>query len=89
MQMSVICYSGPMKPAICERCLTGIGSEAESATLCTFCFQDGRLQYAQDDVHTFRRRYFDKLHAEGASKFVARFHTLLIGHAPYWQQRRY
>ena len=57
-------------------------------TYCDFCCEDGKLLYAKDDVHTFRQRVFDKLYAEGANEFVARFHALLIGSAPYWKQRR-
>jgi hypothetical protein len=58
------------------------------ADYCSFCCQNGRLVYAKDDIHTFRKRYFEKMYAEGANEFVARFHTLLIGSAPYWKARR-
>jgi len=56
---------------------------------CDFCLQDGLLVHESDDVHEFRKRYFNKMHAEGSNEFVARFHVLLIGFAPYWKARRY
>jgi hypothetical protein len=46
------------------------------------------LVYMRDDIHDFRRRYFEKMYAEGSNEFVARFHTLLIGFAPYWKEKR-
>jgi len=75
----------------CDMCLVVIDhtvAKVNNTKYCSFCYQDGRLVYAEDDIHTFRKRYFDKLHAEGANEFVARFHTLLIGSAPYWKVRR-
>ena len=80
-----------MKPT-CARCLTVLVVLDEAvapAEFCDFCCPEGVLLYETDDVHTFRQRYFDKLYAEGANEFVARFHTLLIGSAPYWKTRRY
>ncbi len=75
----------------CHMCLTlleGEHSERERAEYCNFCFQAGALVYSKDDIHDFRKRYFDKMYAEGANEFVARFHTLLIGSAPYWKHKR-
>jgi len=75
----------------CHMCLVVLvnnHAEREKAEYCNFCYQNGQLVYAKDDIHTFRKRYFDKLHTEGANEFVARFHTLLIGSAPYWKARR-
>ncbi|MFT5831977.1 MAG: hypothetical protein ACI9SY_000355 [Candidatus Paceibacteria bacterium] len=75
----------------CNMCLVvleGEHSQREKEEYCNFCFQEGRLVYVRDDIHDFRRRYFDKMYAEGSNEFVARFHTLLIGFAPYWKEKR-
>jgi len=75
----------------CDMCLVVIEGAVETrntARYCSFCYQDGQLVYKKDDIHAFRKRYFNKMHAEGSNEFVARFHTLLIGSAPYWKARR-
>ena len=75
----------------CHMCLVelvGDHAEREHALFCNFCFQNGRIVYKHDDIHDFRKRYFEKMYAEGANEFVARFHTLLIGSAPYWKAKR-
>lgn len=75
----------------CDMCLVVLEAEhaeREREEYCNFCFQGGRLVYKQDDIHTFRQRYFEKMYAEGSNEFVARFHTLLIGFSPYWKARR-
>jgi predicted amidohydrolase len=75
----------------CNMCLVvleGEHSQREKEEYCNFCFQEGRLVYVRDNIHDFRRRYFEKKYAVGASDFVARFHTLLIGFAPYWKEKR-
>lgn len=72
----------------CDMCLAVIAESEDSVQFCNFCFKEGQIVYATDDVHAFRKRYFEKLSAEGSNEFVARFHTLLIGHAPYWKARR-
>lgn len=73
----------------CDMCLARLDATDITADsqYCSFCCQDGVLVYAQDDIHEFRKRYFNKMYAEGANEFVARFHTLLIGSAPYWKAR--
>jgi len=75
----------------CDRCLVILDDATDINTTtqyCSFCCQNGKLLYAADDIHTFRKRYYEKMYAEGANEFVARFHTLLIGSAPYWKVRR-
>jgi hypothetical protein len=75
----------------CNMCLVvleGEHSQREKEEYCNFCFIKGRLVYMRDDIHDFRRRYFKKMYAEGSNEFVARFHTLLIGFAPYWKEKR-
>ena len=75
----------------CDMCLVILDDATDINTTtqyCSFCCQDGKLLYAADDIHTFRKRYYEKMYAEGANEFVARFHTLLIGSAPYWKARR-
>lgn len=75
----------------CDMCLAALDEDMEisaRAEYCSFCCQNGTLVYAKDDIHTFRKRYYEKMYAEGANEFVARFHTLLIGSAPYWKARR-
>ena len=74
---------------MCLTAFSGQQARHPQGQFCEFCFQDGQLLYIGDDVHTFRKRYFNKLHAEGSNEFVARFHVLLIGFAPYWKARRY
>jgi hypothetical protein len=75
----------------CDMCLAQIDAALDikiTTQYCTFCYQDGKLLYCKDDIHAFRKRYFAKMYAEGANEFVARFHTLLIGSAPYWRAKR-
>lgn len=78
-----------MKTHTCDRCLCTIERADQSVQFCSFCQPADQLLYTADDVHQFRGRMYEKLRAEGTTEFVARFHTLLIGHTPYWQARRY
>jgi len=73
---------------MCLVVLEGEHAQREREEYCNFCFKDGVLVYVRDDIHDFRKRYFEKMYAEGANEFVARFHTLLIGSAPYWKEKR-
>ncbi len=75
----------------CHMCLVLLEvehAEREHSDYCNYCYQNGQIVYKKDDIHDFRRRYFDKMYAEGSNEFVARFHTLLIGSAPYWKEKR-
>lgn len=75
----------------CDMCLAKFDPAMDvrkNSQYCSFCCPHGKLLYAKDDIHAFRKRYFEKMYAEGANEFVARFHTLLIGSAPYWKARR-
>ena len=75
----------------CHMCLVLLAvehAEREHTDYCNYCYQNGKLVYKKDDIHDFRKRFFDKMYAEGSNEFVARFHTLLIGYAPYWKEKR-
>lgn len=77
----------------CESCLMPFkkdpkGAGRESARYCSYCFENGKLNYEGNDVNEFKNAMIDAIVSRGESKLKAKFFAYMAGFAPRWKHRK-
>lgn len=49
------------------------GADRENAQYCSYCFENGRLNYEGSDVNEFKKAMVDAIVSRGESKLKAKF----------------
>jgi len=61
----------------------GVGRE--HANYCSYCFADGKLVYAGDDLKGFRKAMIASMVERGESRIKARLFAFIAGFAKRWR----
>ena len=77
---------------MCESCMMPFkkdpkGAHREHEKYCSYCFENGKLQYEGNDVKEFKKAMIDAIVARGESKMKARFFAFMAGFAPRWKKK--
>lgn len=75
----------------CESCLMPFkkdpkGTARETQKYCSYCFENGKLNYEGTDLKEFKRAMTDAITARGESKVKAYLFAYMAGFAPRWKQ---
>ncbi len=62
------------------------GEARENERYCSYCFENGKLNYEGNDVKEFKKAMIDAIVARGESKTKARFFAFMAGFAPRWKK---
>lgn len=77
---------------MCESCMMPFtkdpkGAHREHEKYCSYCFENGKLNYEGNDVKEFKKAMIDAIVARGESKTKARFFAFMAGFAPRWKKK--
>jgi hypothetical protein len=76
----------------CESCMMPFkkdpkGADRESEKYCSYCFENGKLNYEGDDVNEFKKAMVNAMVARGESKTKAKLFAWMAGFAPRWRKK--
>jgi hypothetical protein len=63
------------------------GANRESEKYCSYCFENGKLNYEGDDVNEFKEAMVDAMTARGENKTKAKLFAWMAGFAPRWKKK--
>lgn len=63
------------------------GVNREATEYCSYCFSNGKLNYAGNDVNEFKKEMIKAITDRGESKIKARIYAFMAGFAPRWKSK--
>lgn len=77
----------------CDSCLMPFkkdpkGVNREHQNYCSYCYENGKLNYEGNDVSEFKQAMIDAIVARGESKWKAKFYAYMAGFAPRWKKQQ-
>ena len=64
------------------------GSDREHNDYCSYCYENGKLNYQDDDVKEFKKAMVEAMVKRGEPKFKAKFFAFMAGFAPRWKKSK-
>lgn len=74
----------------CESCMMPFkkdpkGADREHQKYCSYCYENGKLNYEGDDVKEFKKAMIEAMVSRGENKTKARIFAFMAGFAPRWK----
>jgi len=76
---------------MCDSCMMPLkndpkGENREHQNFCSYCYTNGKLCYAGNDVKEFKKAMVDVIVSRGESKIKALLFAFMAGFAPRWKE---
>jgi hypothetical protein len=76
----------------CQSCLMPFkkdpkGVNRESAIYCSYCFENGKLNYEGNDLKEFKRAMVESITSRGENMVKAKLFAFMAGFAPRWKKK--